>query len=189
MSDLLIYTDLSGKIIPFRGEAVMVDADVAVLYGVQTREITQAVKNNPDKFPEGYVLTPDNQELANLRSKILTSSCSKANHGGTRYTPKLFTEKGLYMLATILKGKRAVQATISIVETYAKVRTLRQNLLQLHDEKDPAKQKSMMGKFGEILSDVVMPDLRTDETESSLELNFIIGKIKHTVTRKRVKNE
>ena len=102
-----------------------------------------------------------------------------------RNSTKVFTEKGLYMLATVLKGERARAVTFAIIETFAKVRELKRELLELHTEKDKAKQASKMQHFGEVLTDIVMPDLQTQETESSLEINFFIGKIKHTVKRVR----
>jgi hypothetical protein len=91
------------------------------------------------------------------------------------------------MLATILKSEKATEVTFAIIETFAKVRGLKRELVELHKETDKQKQISEMKHFGEVLSDIVMPDLKTSETESTLELNFIIGKIKHTV--KRVKKE
>ena len=84
------------KIITLRDQQVILDCDVAELYGVETKEINQAVRNNPEKFPEGYIFQIDSQEFTILRSKILTAKFSK-----TRQFPKAFTEKGLYMLATI----------------------------------------------------------------------------------------
>ena len=89
------------------------------------------------------------------------------------------------MLATCLKSDRAADATVAIVETFDKVQTLKQELLELHNETDKEVQKTKMQHFGEVLSDIVMPDLQTSETESSLEINFFIGKIKHTVKRVR----
>lgn len=89
------------------------------------------------------------------------------------------------MLATVLKSKRAEDATIAIIETFAKVRELKRELVTLHQETDKEKQKSKMEHFGEVLTDIVMPDLQTSETESTLELNFFIGKLKHTVKRVR----
>ena len=91
------------------------------------------------------------------------------------------------MLATILKGERALDATFAIIETFAQVRTLKRELVDLHQETDKKKQASKIQHFGEVLSDIVMPDLETSETESTLEINFFIGKIKHTV--KRVKKK
>ena len=105
----------------------------------------------------------------------------KRHHSKHGY--KVFTEKGLYMLATILKGEQAVRTTFSIIETYAEVRAMKRELLALHAEPDAQKRNSMMRHFGEALTDIVMPDLTTAETESSLEINFLIGKLKHTVRR------
>ena len=99
------------------------------------------------------------------------------------------TEKGLYMLATILKSKTAVNATFAIIETFSTVRGLKRELLDLHKENDSTKRRLKMEHFGNSLSEIVMPDLETAETESSLELNFIIGKIKHTVKRIKRKDE
>ena len=89
------------------------------------------------------------------------------------------------MLATILKGEKARDMTFAIIETFAKVRQLKHKLLDLHLETDKAKQASKIQHFGELLTDIVMPELQTQETESSLEINFIIGKIKHRVKRVR----
>ncbi len=91
------------------------------------------------------------------------------------------------MLATILKSKQAVNVTFAIIETFATVRQLKSELRDLHNEADGGTQQTKMQRFGEMLSNVVMPDLETSETESSLEINFLIGKIKHTV--KRVKRQ
>ena len=99
---------------------MILDSKVAELYGVETREVNQAVKNNPEKFPDGYVLTLDSDELADLRSKFLIANLSPKS----RVLPKAFTEKGLYMLATILKSPRATQTTLAVVETFAKIREL-----------------------------------------------------------------
>ena len=89
------------------------------------------------------------------------------------------------MLATVLKGERARDITVALIETFAKVRELKRELLDLHLETDKAKQTTKMQHFGEVLSDIVMPELQTSETESSLEINFFIGKLKHTVKRVR----
>jgi len=89
------------------------------------------------------------------------------------------------MLATILKGEQARNMTFAIIETFVKVRELKRELLDLHKETDKAKQQTKIQHFGEVLTDIVMPDLQTSETESSLEINFLIGKIKHTVKRVR----
>ena len=174
--------DVESKIVVLRGETVIADADVAEMYEVETREVNQAVKNNPDKFPESYMFELTKDELRDLKSKILISKVSDNNRRGAT---KVFTEKGLYMLATILRGNRARDVSFVIIETFAKVQSLKRELLELHKETDKQAQSSMMEHFGEALADIVMPDLQTQETESSLEINFLVGKIKHTVKRVR----
>ena len=180
----VLMEQVEDKIAVIRNVDVIADADVAALYGVETREINQAVRNNRDKFPSTYMFELSNNELHDLRSKILTTNVSSKS----RSTTKVFTERGLYMLATILKGKTAKNMTFAIIETFAKVRELKRELLEFHQEKDKEKQTSKMQHFGELLTDIVMPDLQTSETESSLEINFFIGKLKHTVKRVRKEN-
>ena len=173
--------EVEDKIAVIRNQEVIADADVAFLYGVQTKEVNQAVRNNPDKFPEHYMFELTSSELRDLRSKILTTNVSAMNRNAT----KVFTERGLYMLATVLKGKKARDITFAIIETFFKVRSLKRELLELHKETDKEKQASKIKHFGDVLTDIVMPELQTSETESSLEINFLIGKIKHTVKRVR----
>jgi len=180
-SGLIPFKEVEDKIAIIRNQQVIADADVAALYGVQTKEVNQAVRNNPDKFPKTYMFELNKNELLDLRSKILTTKVSRKSRSAT----KVFTEKGLYMIATILRGERALGATFAIIETFAKVRELKRELLDLHKETDKTKQQTKMRHFGEVLTDIVMPDLQTSETESSLEINFLIGKIKHTVKRVR----
>ena len=138
MDKLVKIEDVRDVLIPLRGEKVILDMDVAKLYGVTTREVNQAMRNNPDKFPEGYVLTPDRKEYINLRSKFLTTKISPKS----RQIPKAFTEKGLYMLATILKSPVATQTTLAIVETFAQVRDLKEEISAMHNEGGNGKQTS-----------------------------------------------
>ena len=183
MALIVPETDVTDKIAVIRKQQVIADADVASLYGVETRRVNEAVKNNVNRFPSDYMFELTKNELRDLRSKISTTNVSPKSRSAT----KVFTEKGLYMLATILKSERAVAVTFAIIETFTKVRGLKRELVALHKETDKQVQAEKMKHFGEVLSDIVMPDLQTAETESTLELNFIIGKIKHTV--KRVKKE
>ena len=117
MKTLIGFEEIEDKIITLRGQKVLLDRDVAALYGVETRDINKSVRNNPDKFPKGYVIELNDSELKGLRWKNSTTNLSKS-----RVLPKAFTEKGLYMIATILKSARATEATISIIETFAKLR-------------------------------------------------------------------
>ncbi len=180
-----LFEQVRQKIVLVRGCQVILDSDVAALYGVETREVNQAVRNNPEKFPNGYVFGLDKQEFIDLRSKILIANLSPKS----RVLPKAFTEKGLYMLATILKSPQATQATIAIIETFSSVRQIKRELRELHNETDANVQQSKMRHFGEMLSSIVMPELETSETESSMEINFLIGKIKHTVRRVKRQND
>lgn len=179
--ELVNIENVVSKIVHIRDVDVIADADVAELYGVETKRVNEAVRNNADKFPDGYVFLLTDSELHELRSKISSTNVSVMSRNSTR----VFTERGLYMLATILKSERARAVTFAIIETFYKVRSLKRELLQLHQESDKEKQTSMMKHFGELLTDIVMPDLQTNETETQLELNFVIGKLKHSVKRIR----
>ena len=183
--EIVNFHSVEDRIIEVRGEKVILDSDVAALYGVETKHVNQAVRNNPEKFPQGYVFELCDKEMSSLRSKILT-----ANNPKSRVLPKAFTEKGLYMLATILKSERATQATLLIVETFAKVRTLKQELVTMqtalqNSDLAPQEQKTMVQRFGEVLSDIVMPDLQPYEAAAEVEINFFIGKLKYTVKRRK----
>ena len=111
MSDKLTTIDtdaVKSRMVVIRGQQVLLDRDVATLYGVEAREINQAVRNNPDKFPAGYVFELDQEETASLRSKFLTLDGKMPGRGQhSKHGYKAFTERGLYMLATILNGRDA----------------------------------------------------------------------------------
>ena len=168
---------IKSKIITLRGQQVILDSDVAELYGVETKRVNEAIKNNPDKFPEGYIVGLTSDEWANLKSKISTSSW-----GGKHKLPNAFVEKGLYMLATILKSPVATERTLEIIETFAKVRELSRTIAELHRH-DEQKQKSMLQKSGEIISDIICSDFEATETETTIELNLAVLSVKHTVKR------
>jgi len=186
MKEMVTLTQVEDRLITVRGQSVLLDSDVAALYAVQTKEVNQAIKNNPDKFPEGYVIQLDKgewQDVNSLRSKILTlESSGKGQH--PKYPPKAFTEKGLYMLATILKGKQAVQTTLAIVETYSKIRELARTVARLAETKERFTQQSLMQKSGEIMADILGEDMKTTDSETSFELNLAVLKFKHVVKRK-----
>ena len=182
----LVVQRVESMILGIRGVNVILDADVADLYGVETKRINEAVKNNPDKFPEDYMFVLTDEELQALRSTNSTSNVLRSKFSTkSRTLPKAFTEKGLYMLATILRSKKSIEVTFAIIETFVKVRKMKRELVDLHNETDKDILSDKMNHFSDVLSDIVMPDLETSETESILELNFIIGKIKHTVKRIR----
>lgn len=180
MTDIVKLEDVKNAIVPLRGVEVIPDFLVAHLYGVQTKEVNQAVKNNPDKFPEGFILEYSKEEKSELVKKF-----DQFNIKHSSAKVKGFTEKGLYMLATILKSRIATQTTLAIVNTFAEVRELKHRLLEVHDANSNEEKKSGMKRIGDILADLIMPELETTETQSSLEFNFVIGKLKHSITRQR----
>ncbi len=178
---------VKSRMVAIRGQMTLLDRDVAELYGVATREINQAVRNNPGKFPEGYVVELDEEESKVLRSKFLTLDDARAGRGRhSKYNYKVFTERGLYMLATILKGERAVRTTLAIIETYAQVRELARTMEALQTVEDGgAKQQTLLRRTGEILANVVSDNLKTETSETEIELNFAVVKIRHKVIRHR----
>ena len=123
MNEIIEKEDIKieNMIYEIRGVEVMLDSDLAKLYKVETKRINEAVKNNPDKFPQRFSFVLDKDEDKNLRSKFSTSSLEN-NYGGRRYNIRVFTEQGVYMLATILKSKVATQISIAIMDTFVKMR-------------------------------------------------------------------
>jgi len=178
--DIIKFEEVESKIIEIRGIKVILDSDVAELYGVETKEINQAVSNNPAKFPEGYILELTQEEKAEV-VKIF-DHLKKIKF--SPYLPNAFTEKGLYMLATILKSKKATQTTIAIIEAFAKIRELSRNIKELSSIKDKNRQKNLMKKSGEVISDILGDTLPGDESETSIEINFAVLKFKHTIKKK-----
>ena len=178
--DIIKIENIADLIFEIRNKKVIIDSDVANIYGVETKRINEAVKNNPEKFPYDYIIQIDQDEWDQLKSKFSTSI-----KGGKVKLPKAFTEKGLYMLATILKSKNATQTTISIIETFAKTRELSRNVKELSTTQDKQKQQNLMQKSGEIIADILDDGLETDESETTIELNLAVLKFKHTIKKKK----
>ena len=115
-----IIQQIEKSIIQLQDKFVIIDTDVAILYGVETKQINQAVRNNPDKFPEGYVLQLSKSE----KDKVVKIFDHLEFLKFSPNLPKAFTEKGVYMLATILRSQKATETTIAIIETFTKLREL-----------------------------------------------------------------
>jgi ORF6N domain len=109
------------SILVFRGHKVLLDEDLAVLYGVATKVLLQAVKRNIGRFPEDFMFQLTAAEWAVLRSQFVTS---KLQHGGRRYTPYVFTEQGVAMLSSVLNSERAIAINIEIMRAFVKLRDL-----------------------------------------------------------------
>lgn len=133
---------------------VIIDSDVGELYQVETKRINEAVQRNPDKFPEGYLLSLTTKEKLELVA--ICDRFDPLKHSTS--LPKAFTEKGLYMLATILKSPIATQTTLMIIDTFAKVRELGHitHEVQALPQKSP-KQKALMERAGDLIADLIVP--------------------------------
>jgi hypothetical protein len=108
-------------------------------------------------------------------------------HSGVN--PHAFTERGLYMLATILKSKRATTTTLAIIDSFVKLREISRNIMALHEEQNQERQKSLVQRTGELMNDLLIEDGETTQTESTIELNLMAVKFKHTVKRTKKKPE
>lgn len=119
-----------------RGERVILDTDIAVLYGVQTKALVQAVKRNLDRFPEDFMFQLTPEETSNLRYQIGTS-----RHGGRRYLPYAFTEQGVAMLSGVLRSERAAQVNVEVMRTFVRLRRLINQQADLARKLDDLEQR------------------------------------------------
>ena len=167
---ILENKSVKDKIVRLRGQDVILDFAVAEIYGVETKEIN---------LPYGYILQLDVDEKQEVVKNF--DRLDKLKYSSV--LPKAFTEKGLYMLATILKGDKAIEATISIIEAFAKLRELSRTIGELSACPDKYGQKSLMQRSGDIMADLFGEDLQTNGTETEIELNFAVMKLRHKVKR------
>lgn len=112
---------LEQSIHSFRGQRVMLDADLAALYGVETRALVQAVQRNRDRFPGDFMFQLTKEEFDGLRSQDVISNVGR---GGRRYPPYAFTEQGLAMLSSVLRSERAIQVNIEIMRAFVRLRQM-----------------------------------------------------------------
>lgn len=122
--DILPIEQIEGQIYTVRGKRIMLDADLAKLYGVATRRLNEQVRRNASRFPEDFSFQLTNQELATLMSQNATSSAAPSGHGGRRKPPLVFTEHGALMAASVLNSPRAVEVSVFVVRAFVKLREL-----------------------------------------------------------------
>ena len=129
--ELITTDDIRTKVYIIRGQQVMLDKDLAEIYGYEVKKLNQQVKRNIERFPEDFMFRLSNSEIDSVRSQIVTSRKKDffaGQEGGRRYLPYAFTEQGIYMLATVLRGKLAEQQSIFIMRTFREMRHyIRQN--------------------------------------------------------------
>ena len=137
MTELVPVDRIASKIYLLRGTKVMLDRDLAELYGVETKRLKEQVRRNIERFPEDFMFELTKEELINLRSQFATSSW-----GGARYSPMAFSEHGILMLSSVLKSERAVQVNIQIMRTFTKLREALLDNKDLRRELEEFKQVS-----------------------------------------------
>ena len=170
--------DVEQRMMVLRKQTVLLDTDVADLYGVETKRVNEAVRNNPKKFPYGYIFELDKYE----KNEVVENFDHLKKLKFSSVSPTAFTERGLYMLATILKSDRAVNTTLAIVDTFVQVRELARTMEALQEVKDGGdQQKDLLHRTGTLLSEMIGRNLSTSSTETEIELNFAVVKIKHKI--------
>ncbi|PTN35179.1 ORF6N domain-containing protein [Desulfonatronum sp. SC1] len=127
MTDLVPLESITGRILLLRGAKVMLDRDLAELYGVETKVLKRQVRRNLERFPEDFMFELSTDELENWRCQFGTSNSDKM---GLRYPPMAFTEQGVAMLSSVLNSKRAIQVNIQIMRAFTKLR----QMLATHDD-------------------------------------------------------
>lgn len=142
---------IEARIHVIRGERVMLDADLAVLYGVATSAINLATRRNPNRFPPDFMFQLSKAETADLIFQSETSSSRR--HGGRRRPPFVFTEQGVAMLSSVLRSQRAVAVNILIVRTFVQLRRTLIETTELGHRVDGLERQ--MGAHGAILEDVL----------------------------------
>lgn len=184
------FEELENRLIKYKNKYVLVDRDVAELYGVETREINQAVQNNPEKFPKGYIL-----ELSEYEKTELVKNFDRFNK--LKYStvnPKVFTEKGLYMLATIIKSKVATKTTLKIIETFSKIKELSRNINSIMKTENEKLQQKFANKSNKILEevieieeDILVSDENSELVETTTKFEFNLGFAKVSRSIKKIK--
>lgn len=180
--EITINQAVEDKILEIRHQQVIVDSDVATLYGIETKRINEAVKNNPDKFPQDYFFEIDAKE----KSELVENFDRFENLKHSSVSPKAFTERGLYMLATILKSPKATETTLAIIDTFVKVREISRTIKELpKTPQNTPKYQQLLHKTGDLIADLVVPEeLEDTETEASIEVNLAVVKFKYSVKKK-----
>jgi prophage antirepressor-like protein len=182
------FTTFENKLIELKDRLVLLDKDVAELYEIEPKRLREQLKRNLEKFPQDYAYQLTDNELEFMVSQNATPS--KKQFGGTN--PWVFTEKGLYMVSTILKSKNALNATFTIIETFAKVKELSRNINDIMKTTDEQIQKELAQNSNRILEEIIdiEPDILADdedgeviETTTKFEFNLGFAKVSRSVKK------
>ncbi len=184
--DLTALVKTESKIIIIRDTQVILDRDVAELYGVTTKVVNQAIRNNPDKFPSGYVIELTNSEKEHVVKNFDHLETLKFSHA----TVKGFTEQGLYMLATILKSPMATATAIAIIDTFTQLRKLARTIDKVNEDAkehgilpDKATEGKIQAAMNEVFADKLPLKMRR------LTFGVNLGVLKFSIETKRESKE
>jgi len=165
MKEVVPLENIAALIYFVRGRKIMLDRDLAILYGVPTKRLKEQVRRNIERFPEDFMFELTREEFDSLRPQFATS-----NRGGTRYMPMAFTEHGVLMLSSVLKSEKAIQVNIQIVRAFTKLREivlengkLRQEIEALRDDTE--------GKFRIVFE--ALDQLLASESRQGKKIGFI----------------
>jgi phage regulator Rha-like protein len=176
---LITYDQVKSKIIDIRNQKAILDSSVAELYGVETRIINQAIKRNAAKFPKGYIIELNKNEWEEVRSQFVISPLG----GGRAYKPKAFTERGLYMLATILKSSKAIGTTIAIIDTFAQIKELTRSVYQFAKASTDEQRVKIFENSTQIISDLLDNKLTVSQHEISFKIKLPFCEITRKITK------
>ena len=167
MRDIIPVENIVNKIYFFRGVKVMLDSDLAELYGVETKVLNQAVKRNLNRFPPDFMFQLDKEEYDSLRSHFVTLETGRGQH--RKFLPYVFTEHGILMLSSVLNSEKAVQVNIQIMRTFTRLR----QMLSTHEElkrKIESMEKKYDAQF-RIVFDAIK-EIITDELKPERKIGF-----------------
>ena len=164
---LTLTNHARARILLLRGKKIILDSDLAELYGVSVKRLNEQVKRNPHRFPPDFVLRLNAREAESLRSQIATS---KTGRGGRRYLPFAFTEHGAIMAATVLNSKRAIQTSVFVVRAFVRIREML------------AANPQIAAKLAELETRLEAHDARIDDIVRALR-QLLAGPEKHRPQR------
>ncbi len=190
VAKIISFNTFEDKLIKLNNHLVLLDKDVAQLYDIEPKKLRQQLKRNIEKFPKNYAYQLTDEDMNIMVSQNVTPS--KQRFGGTN--PWVFTEKGLYMVATILKSKNALSATFTIIETFAQIKQLSHNINAIMKTTDETLQQELAQHSNKILEDVIEiePDILVDEEdgaviETTTKFEFNLGFAKVSRSIKKIK--
>lgn len=173
--DLIAYGNLENKLITINNKPVLLASDVAKLYGVEVKQLNQNIKKNLDLFPEEFRYQLTQEQYDSLRSSEITLKKGRGQH--SKYLPYVFTEEGLYMVATILRSDVAKEVHFHIIKTFSKLREVSKILKSTVNTNDGIKQQQLINKSNEILQDIIETEI-VEEQELDLTVSKVTDKFK-----------